>query len=397
MAGMRVVIAPRRFAGTLTAGEAAEAVARGWARAAPHDHLVVVPQSDGGPGFVDVLAAGLGGDVLAATVPDPLGCDVPATVLVVDDAQGRTAYVESTQAVGRDLVAAADRDPAHTSSAGLGALLDLALSTDPTRLVVGVGDAATHDAGAGLLAGLGLGDRSRLGAGGLALAEATTDDLTGLHRVGERFRGIDLVLATTAQLPLLGFKGASAVEAEDRGATAAQAQSLEAALGRWVDLVGRAHPAPTDLLTGAARRLDREPGAGAAGGIGYALYLLGARRVDAAVLVAEALDLPDRVREADLVVTGEGTYDWRSLQDSVPAAVSAIAMAAGVPAIVLAGQTSVGRREAMTAGFSATYPVADRLAGVAAALADPVGTLEARAARVAATWSPAPDVRDGSA
>ena len=115
------------------------------------------------------------------------------------------------------------------------------------------------------------------------------------------------------------------------------------------------------------------------------------------MLVAEALSLPDRAREADLVVTGEGTYDWRSLQDSVPAAVSEIAMATGVPALVLAGQTTVGRREAMTAGFSATYAVADRPAGVAASLADPVGTLEARAARVAATWSPAPERPGGSA
>lgn len=391
MARMRVVLAPTRFAGTLTAIEAAEAMARGWTRAAPHDELVTVPMSDGGPGFVDVLAAGLGGEVLAATVSGPTGREVPASVLIVDDGGTRTAYVESTQAVGSDLVAAADRDPAHTSSAGVGQLLDLALTTRPTRIVVGVGESATHDAGAGLLAALGAGHAARLGAGGLALQALTADDLAGLGDVQRRFRGPALVLATTATLPLLGFKGASAVDAEERGATPEQAQALESALGHWVDVVGRAHPQPRDLLTGGARRLDREAWAGAAGGLGYALYLLGARRVDGAALVAEAVGLAGRVREADLVVTGEGTYDWRSLRDSAPAAVSEITMAAGVPLVALAGQVRVGRREALTAGLSATYAVADRPAAVAAALADPAGTLAARAARVAATWSPAPE------
>jgi glycerate kinase len=333
---MRVVLAPTRFAGTLTAGEATRAMAAGWRAAAPHDDLVPLPLSDGGPGFVDVLAAGLGGDVLAATVPDPLGRDVPATVLVVDGPTGRTAYVESTQAVGRDLVAAGGRDPAHTSSAGLASLLELALSTHPGRVVVGVADSATHDAGAGLLAALGAGSPARLGAGGLALASTGPDDLR-LEATVARFREVTLVMATSSTLPLLGFHGASAAEAQDRGATAEQAQMLEAALGHWVDVVGRAHPQPRDLLTGAARRPEREPGAGAAGGLGYALLLLGARRVDGAALVADALGLADAVRGADLVVTGEGTYDWRSLRDSVPAAVSDAALAAGVPTVLLAG------------------------------------------------------------
>jgi glycerate kinase len=389
MGRMRVVLAPTRFAGTLTAGEAAEAMARGWADAAPHDQLVRIPMSDGGPGFVDVLAAGLGGEVLAATVSGPTGREVPATVLVVDDGGDRTAYVEATQAVGSDLVAGGDRDPTHTSSGGVGQLLDLALTTGPSRIVVGVGEAATHDAGAGLLAALGAGDVSRLGAGGLALRHITAADLAGLGAVVDRFRATALVLATTATLPLLGFQGASAVEAEGRGATPDQAQALESALGHWVDVVGRAQPQPKDLLTGGARRLDRETGAGAGGGLGFALLLLGARRVDGAALVAEALGLADQVRDADLVVTGEGTYDWRSLRDSASAAVSGVALTAGVPLVALAGQVRVGRREALTAGLSATYAVADRPAAVTAALADPAGTLAAGAARVAATWSPA--------
>jgi glycerate kinase len=387
---MRVVIAPTRFAGTLTAQEAAVAMARGWSAAAPHDDLVLAPMSDGGPGFLDVLGDALGGQTLAATVEDPTGRAVPAVVLVADEAGTRTAYVEAAQACGPDLVDEDHRDPAHTSSFGLGELLLLALSTEPRRLVVGVAGSAVHDAGAGLLAALGAGDRDVLAAGGLALSQVTTGDLRGLSSVVHRFRAVELVLATSPILPLLGFQGASAVEAEDRGATKEEAQALEAAFGHWVDVVTRVLPQPRDLLGGGARRLDREPGAGVAGGIGHALLLLGARRVDGARFVADQIGLLGLLADADLVVTGEGTYDWRSLRDSATAAVSELAMAAGVPAVALAGQVRVGRREAMTAGLSGTYAVCDRPEDVPGALADPVGTLEARAARVAGTWSPTP-------
>jgi glycerate kinase len=249
---------------------------------------------------------------------------------------------------------------------------------------------ATHDGGAGLLAALGAGDPAVLGRGGLALRDVVPDDLSALPGVVDRFRSVDLVLATAAILPLLGFHGASAVEAEDRGATAEQAQALEAALGHWVDVTRRVLPGRRDLLAGTMRRLDREPGAGAGGGVGHALFLLGARRVDGARLVSDVIGLPDAVAEADLVVTGEGSYGWRSLRDSAAAAVSELAMTVGTPTITLAGQVHIGRREAMTAGLSGTYAVCDRPDQVAAALADPAGTLEARAARVATTWSPAP-------
>ena len=388
---MRVVLAPSRFAGTLTAREATDAMARGWSRAAPYDEVVTAPMSDGGAGFLDVVADAVGGEVLAATIADPRGRPVPAGVLVVEDERRRTAYVEVAQACGPELVPESDRDPGHFTSTGAGELLELALSTQPTSIVVGLGPTATHDAGAGLLAALGAGRTAALTRGGLALADVHADDLDGLAAVRERFRDVRLVLATRATLPLLGFQGASAVEAESRGATTQQAQALEAAFGRWTHLVGQQLPQPRDLVSGAPRRLDREPAAGAGGGLGHALLLLGARRVDGSDLVADLIGLSALVREADLAVTGEGRFDWRSLRDSVPAVVSARAMAAGIPAVVLAGQVSVGRREAMTAGLSGAYAVCNRPPDLPGALADPVGTLEARAARIASTWSPAPE------
>jgi len=386
---VRVVIAPDRFSGTLTAAEAAESIAAGWRAGAPHDELVALPLSDGDAGFLDVLAPAVGGVTLAVTVSDPLGRPVPAAVLLADRGGVPTAYLDAGQACGPQLLADEERDPTPTTSAGAGQLLHAALGLGARRIVVGVGPTATNDAGAGLLSALGVGRAGLLEAGGLVLGQLTADDLAGLDAAVGRFREVELVLATAADLPLLGLQGTSATEAAARGATPEQGQALEFALGHFSDLVRRLRPGRSDLLTGRAGRLDKEPGAGAGGGLGYALLVLGGRRVSGVDVVAGAVGLRDAIGGADLVVTGEGTYDWQSLRDSVTARVAQVALEHAVPSIVLAGQVRLGRREAMAAGLSGTYAVADRPEEVAAALADPAGTLRARATRVAATWSPA--------
>ncbi|WP_186828084.1 glycerate kinase family protein [Knoellia locipacati] len=384
---MHVVIAPDCFTGTLTATQAAEAMAAGWHDTAPGDALTLLPLSDGGPGFLDVLGRALEGETVALTVSDPVGREVPAAVLVVEHEGGRTAYVESAQAAGLHLLAADERNPALTSTWGVGQLVLAALEEDVDRIVVGLGGSGTNDAGAGLLAALGAGPADVLARGGSALAQAPDDALTGLLAARDRFSGVDLVVATDVDNPLLGFKGASAVFGPQKGASPELAQELEGALGRFTEIVARTLPSPLDLLTGSPRRLEREPGAGAAGGLGYALFLLGGRRVSGVDLVLDAVGFHDVVRESDLVVTGEGTFDWQSLQGKVAAGVAVAALEAGLPSVVLAGQVLVGRRETMGLGISGTYAVAETPEEVDAALLDPVGTLRARAARVARTWS----------
>lgn len=386
---MRVVVAPDRFGNTLTAAEAAEAIARGWSRSAPHDELVLVPLSDGGSGFVDVLATALAGDVLAATVSGPLGRPVPAAVLVAERDGRRTAYLDAAQACGPDLLGPGEDDPAVTTSTGVGELLEVALRTRPSRIVVGTGAVATHDGGAGLLAALGVGDRQRLGRGGLALADLTAGDLAGLEAGVARFRDVELLLATRDELPLLGFQGSSAVLAQSRGVTPEQGQALERALGQLVGVVRQVHPGRLDLLTGSTRRAEREPGAGAGGGLGYALLLLGGRRVSGVGLVADALGLRASVCGADLVVTGEQTFGRHSLHGSVVAGVAEVALGCGVPAVVLADRVQVGRREAMAAGLSGAYAVHERTGAQNAPVPGRSAALAARAAQVAATWSPA--------
>ncbi len=385
---MRVLIAPDCFTGTLTATQAAEAMAAGWSQTAPGDALSMVPLSDGGPGFLDVLERSLDAETVAVTVSDPLGREVPAAVLLTDQGGVRTAYVESAQAAGLHLLEAVERNPALTSTWGVGQLLDAALAERAQRIVVGLGGSGTNDAGAGMLGALGVGPSRLLAHGGLALAGVDEGSLAGLSEVRERFAHVDLVLATDVDNPLLGLDGASAVYGPQKGASPELAQALESALGRFADVVARALPGRPDLLTGMPRRPDRQPGAGAAGGLGYALLLLGGRRVSGVEEVLRTVAFRERLAAADLVVTGEGSFDWQSLHGKAVAGVAAVALEAGVPTVVVAGQVLIGRRETMSLGLSGCYAVAETPDEVAAAMADPVGTLTERVARVARTWSP---------
>lgn len=404
---MRVLIAPDCFTGTLTAAQAAASIADGWARHAPGDDLALCPLSDGGPGFVDTLHESLGarGRLEAVTVTGPLGVPVPATILVVDDPADRaeerrgpvttcTAYVETAQACGLHLVPAERRDPTITTTTGVGELLEAALATGAGRIVVGLGGSATNDGGAGMLAALGAGPAELLGRGGAGLIDLPTDALTMLLAVRGRFAGVHLAAASDVDVPLLGFHGASAGFAAQKGATPEQAQALEAALGRFAQVAQESLGvlAGAELLAagsarGAGRRLTSTPGAGAAGGLGFGLLLLGAERVGGASAVLDALDFDRRLTTADLVVTGEGKFDWQSLRGKVVSAVAQRALGVGVPTIVIAGQVDAGRRESLAVGIESSYAVAESAAEVEAALADPAGTLAARARRVARTWS----------
>lgn len=394
---MRVLIAPDGFGGTLTAEEAAGVLAAGWVRAAPGSDVRTCPLSDGGPGFLSTLRSGLGGELLAVTVRSPVGEPVPAAVLLVpaDGAGGPTAYVESAHATGLTLVPPDRRDPTVTSSYGVGELVRAAVATGARRVVVGLGGSATNDAGAGMLAALGVGGpASPLTRGGGALGSTTPQDVAALAAVRAGLRGVELVAATDVDVPLLGLHGASAGFAAQKGATPEQAQELERALGQFahVTVGALADAVRPDLLAGsrpgsAVTRLASLPGAGAAGGLGFGLALLGARLVPGSALVADAVRLSERIAQVDVVLTGEGRFDWQSLHGKVVAAVAERALALAVPTVVLAGQVDVGRREWGAAGIAAAYAVAETPAEVALALADPAGTLGRRVERVARTWA----------
>lgn len=367
---MRVLIAPDSFGGTLSAVEAARAIGDGWRRTAPDTNLDLLPLSDGGPGFVDVLATSLPGELQTSTVSDPLRRPVTARWLLAAD----TAYVESAQAAGLHLIGPDERAPGRMTTYGVGQLVQEALDAGAGRVVVGLGGSATNDGGAGLLAALGLAGVTEPTGDGVAAAVAVD-----ASRLDPRLRDIELVAATDVDNPLLGRHGASAVFGPQKGATPNDVQRLDAALGHWRDVLGAALPGAYDAAEGA--------GAGAAGGLGYALLVLGARRASGLALTRDATGLAARVAEADLVITGEGSFDAQSLRGKVASGVATTAAAAGVPCIVLAGQVSVGRRELAAANLDGAYAVADIAGSPAAAMADPANRLAALAERVARTWS----------
>jgi glycerate kinase len=384
-ASVRVLIAPDAFVGHLDAQQAADAIAAGWTGHAPDDTVTTCPLSDGGSGFVDVVLAARGGDLLPVTVSGPLGEAVPATVLLITEPDGsRTAYLEASQACGLHLLPPDGRDPWRATSVGVGELVAAAVQDGATRVVVGVGDVASHDGGAGLLAALGGGAPEHLALGGGALSEVPDDAMDALPAARERLRGVQLVAATSSDLPLLGFHGASANDAGRRGATPEQAQALEAALGRF------AHVAQRSLVAGrslAGSGLAAGAGAGAGGGIGFALMLLGGERVDGVTEAVAATGLVGRLRDADLVVTGESVFGWHSTRAGVVSCVAAHALGVGLPVVVLAVEVEVGRRETLNLGVSAAYALSDRPGWLAEVEADPAGALSRRARRVARTWS----------
>jgi glycerate kinase len=286
---------------------------------------------------------------------------------------GERTYLESASACGLDLLPPGQRDPEAAGTYGVGELLGAALDSAATEIVVGLGGSASNDGGAGMLAALGAEPVAVLRGGGAGLAELTAVDLAKAHdRIAER----PVIAATDVDNPLLGPQGATAVYAPQKGAGQAQVARLEAALARWVGLTG-------------GEQVAARPGSGAAGGLGYGLFLLGAARVPGIQLVLDAVRLAERVDQADLVITGEGALDWQSVRGKVVAGAAWTSQRAARPCVVLAGSIELGRREIASMGVDAAYSITELAGSAAAAQAGAAEHLRALAARVARTWSPA--------
>lgn len=366
---MRVLIAPDKFAGTLTAPEAARAIAEGWQLCKPGDVLTLAPMADGGPGFVDVLAEALGGEILAATVHGPLGGEVPLSMLKVDE----TVYIETAQACGFDLVS--ERTPLAATTYGVGEAILAALDAGAGRIVMGLGGSATNDGGAGMLGALGAVANVPLDRGPEGLDGIVDCDVAATRDILD---GIELVIATDVDLPLLGMFGATKTFGPQKGLDDSDIMRVDGLLDALV--VAACGAAPSE------RKIADAKGAGAAGGLGFALLLLGASRVSGIELVAEFTKLAEQASRHDLVVTGEGTFDYSSRAGKVVYGVAQAAAAAARPCIVLAGNVSVGSREMRAMGVESAYAMVD-MVGEAQSLGEPHTSLAGLAERVARTWS----------
>ncbi|RKR87307.1 glycerate kinase [Micromonospora pisi] len=383
---MRVLICPDKFAGTLSAPEVVAAVIAGWHDTAPGDQMVARPLADGGPGFVEVLASAVAGRRLPVSTVDPLGRPVEGEILITDldgAGGGPIAYVESAQACGLHLLAPDERDPKATTSYGLGLLVAAAVEAGARRVVIGLGGSATNDAGAGLLAALGAAPLDETGHalpyGGAVLAAAAS--LGGAPRLRE----VELVAATDVDNPLTGLHGASNVYGPQKGASREDVLLLDSALERFAVVLERE-------LSTCPPELAALPGAGAAGGLGAAILALGGRCESGIKLVSDMIDLEAALDEADLVITGEGSFDHQSLRGKVVAGIAGAARDRGVPCVVLAGRVSTGRREAAAAGVTEAYSLVDHFGGeehggVEQAMTRPAEGLREVSARLARQWS----------
>ena len=395
---MRVLLAPDSFGGSLTAAEAATAIAHGWSRTSPDDTTVLLPLADGGTGFVEVLHTARGGTRHDVEVTGPLGAPTVATWLELDehgdgdgDGDGAqrsstvtTAYVESASACGLHLVPErTPRTAGVATSRGVGELVVAAGERGPSTIVVGLGASACTDGGAGLLAALGAvardADGTVLADGGEALVAVAR--LDGLADARARLEGVELVVAADVDHVLAGPQGAAAVFGPQKGADEETVARLDAALAAWGAVLGEACGRPG---------LADEAGAGAAGGLGAALAALGARRVGGGELVREVAGLDAELAAADLVVTGEGRLDGQSLRGKLVSVVATRARAHGVPCIALAGQVDLGAGQALEAGLEGAYSVAADAGSVEAALADPAARLADLAEGVAGRWGARP-------
>ena len=340
---MRVLIAPDDFKGTLTAADAAQAMAMGWRSTAPDDTLVLLPLSDGGPGFVSALTASVNGEIVPVGVRGPLG-DTAIGMILIDD---RTAYVESAHGCGLALVHPDRRDAVSATSYGVGQLVGAGIDSGARTIVVGLGGTASTDGGAGMLAALGArgfdatGVEVPLDAGGAGLAAVARVDLAPAR---ERIGDVEIIAASDVDAELLGPQGAARGYAAQKGASAQEIETLEEALTAFSRACG-----PPDLV--------RAAGAGAAGGLGFGLMVLGARARAGVDIVREACGLDSVIADADLVVTGEGAFDWQSLRGKVITGLAAAATAVGRPVIVIAGRVEVGRREYAALGIAEAHAV----------------------------------------
>lgn len=370
----KIVIAPDSYKESLSALEVAQAVAAGFRQIFPDAEYVLVPVADGGEGTVDAMVAATGGRRETVVVSGPLGERVEAFYGLTGD--GATAVIEMAAASGLALVPPAQRNPLRTSSRGTGELIRAALDAGARRFILGIGGSATNDGGVGMVQALGA---RLLDAEGRAL-DGSGGDLARLERIDvsaldPRLAECRIEVACDVDNPLTGPRGASAVFGPQKGATPEMVQVLDANLAHLARIVER------DL--GVA--VDQVPGAGAAGGMGAAmLAFFGATLKPGIEIVTAAVDLDAQVRDADLVITGEGRIDFQTVHGKTPIGVARVAKRHGKAVIGIAGSLGANVGVVHEHGIDAVFSVLSRPCTLEEALGDAAANVELTARNVAA-------------
>jgi glycerate kinase len=357
----RVLIAPDKFKGSLPAKEVADAIAAGLRRAVPDVETLECPIADGGDGTV-AAAVAAGFDYVPAEATGPTGERVRTGYARQRD----TAVVELAAVSGLSMLS--ELAPLTATTLGVGELIARAVDDGCTKIVLGLGGSASTDGGAGLLQGLGArlldanGDEIPLG--GKALLDLASIELGNLRRP-------EIIVASDVDNPLLGEHGAAAVYGPQKGATPEDVTLLDRALKHFADVVG------TELIDA--------PGAGAAGGTGFAaLAILGATFRPGIDVVLEMTGFADKLPGADLVITGEGSFDEQTLRGKGPAGIAT--QARGIPVVAMAGRIALPLETLKQHGFSAGYGLTDLESDLERCMTDTAALLEQLATKVAADW-----------
>lgn len=342
---MKVVVAPSGFKESLSAEQAASAIAQGVRSACPDAEVQCAPLVDGGEGFTKTLVNTTGGKLYHVFVTGPVGEPVEAHFGILGGRGPRTIVLEMASAAGLRLVPRDRRNPLETTSYGVGGLIRAALSMKPRRILIGCGDSGINDGGAGMAQALGArllnAQGKEIGRGGIGLLNLDRIDLSGID---PRLQGVQLDVACNTHNLLCGPNGVARVFGPQKGATPEMVETMAEALERYAQVI--------EWQLGVDMRAF--PGGGASGGLGTGLHaLLGARLHPRYDIVMRYLELDSLIRDADLVITAEGGIDFQTPRGKIPAEVARRAQRFGVPVIALAGTVGHGARVNYEHGIAA--------------------------------------------
>jgi len=371
---MKIVIAPDSYKESLSALEVASAIEAGFREIFPEAEYVKIPVADGGEGTVEAMVAATQGNIVRLTVTGPLGKPVEAFYGLSGDE--RTAFIEMAAASGLELVPAAQRDPLITTSFGTGELIKDALDRGVDHFIIGIGGSATNDGGSGMMQALGaqlLDEHGKqIAYGGGALPQLARIDI---EQLDARIKQCRFEVACDVSNPLTGDKGASAIFGPQKGATPELVQQLDKALEHYATLIHR--DLDIDVL-----HID---GGGAAGGMGAALHAFCQAELRSGIeIVTEALGLAEQVKDADLVITGEGRIDSQSINGKVPIGVAKVAKQFNKPVIGIAGSLTADVGVVHQHGLDAVFSVLFSICSLDDALANAAQNVRLTARNVAA-------------
>lgn len=373
MKNKKVVIAPDSFKESLTAIEVAEAVESGFTKIFPDWEYIKVPMADGGEGTVQSLVDALDGSMKEIEVLNPIGKKIQASYGLSGD--GKQAIIEMATSSGLELIKSADRCVMQATSWGLGDLIHDALEEKVEKILIGIGGSATNDGGAGMIQSLGgkLLDRDgkQIPYGGEGLGELQSIDLSELD---ERLYDVEIEVACDVTNPLTGPDGASHVYGPQKGADEEQVEQLENNLKHFAEIIRK----ELDI------NIENEPGAGAAGGVGGALLaFFGAELRSGGELITEWLDLENTLKDADLVVTGEGGMNHQTAYGKTPVVVGKLAKKHQIPVIALVGSISEGFEEVYVNGIDAVFSIITEVGDIEEVLETAFTNVEQTAENVA--------------